>query len=214
MKRLVFQPIEALAGAIDRATLAEESGASALRFVTRAYNQFLADSRKSQEQLAYRATHDPLTGLYNRGVFEQARQKNRGRAQAMFIFDVDRFKNFNDEYGHDMGDKVLQKVAAVLKGSFREEDYVCRFGGDEFTVIMVHATSVMRSLVEQKIQRIRQMLRDDSDGIPVVTLSIGVAFSDRPDPTDDILKDADTALYAVKERGKDGYAFYGDGIII
>ncbi len=214
MKRLVFQPIEALAGAIDRDTLAEESGASELRFVTRAYNQFLADSRKSQEQLAYRATHDPLTGLYNRGVFEQARQKNRGRAQAMFIFDVDRFKNFNDEYGHDMGDKVLQKVAAVLKGSFREEDYVCRFGGDEFTVIMVHATSVMRSLVEQKIQRIRQMLRDDSDGTPVVTLSIGVAFSDRPDPTDDILKDADTALYAVKERGKDGYAFYGDGIII
>ena len=129
----------------------------------------------------------------------------------MLIIDVDRFKIFNDEYGHDMGDRVLQKVASAIQNNFREEDYVCRFGGDEFTVIMVHATSAMRSLVEAKIESIRETLRNTSDGLPVITLSIGVAFSDRPDPTDDILKDADTALYATKERGRDGYTFYGDG---
>ena len=110
-----------------------------------------------------------------------------------------------------MGDRVLQKVANAIQNNFREEDYVCRFGGDEFTVIMVHATSAMRSLVEAKIESIRETLRNTSDGLPVITLSIGVAFSDRPDPTDDILKDADTALYATKERGRDGYTFYGDG---
>ena len=128
----------------------------------------------------------------------------------MFIFDVDHFKEFNDRYGHDMSDRVLQKVAATLTGNFRTEDYVCRFGGDEFTVLMVHATSAMRELVENKIERIRETLRDTADGLPVITLSIGVAFSDRPDPTDDILKDADTALYVTKERGRDGYTFYGD----
>ena len=207
--RLVFQPIEALVQAINKDVTTEESGAHELRIVARAYNQALAENQQNQERLAYRATHDALTGLYNRGAFEQARQRTRGRAQAMLIIDVDRFKIFNDEYGHDMGDRVLQKVASAIQNNFREEDYVCRFGGDEFTVIMVHATSAMRSLVEAKIESIRETLRNTSDGLPVITLSIGVAFSDRPDPTDDILKDADTALYSVKRTIRCSCAVYG-----
>ncbi len=207
---LIIRPVNALVKAIEEKQLAEERGAYELRFVSRAYNEAYVQSQQNQEALAYKATHDALTGLFNRGAFEKAKQMTRGRAQAMFIFDVDHFKEFNDRYGHDMGDRVLQKVAATLTGNFRTEDYVCRFGGDEFTVLMVHATSAMRELVENKIERIRETLRDTADGLPVITLSIGVAFSDRPDPTDDILKDADTALYVTKERGRDGYTFYGD----
>lgn len=207
---LIIRPVNALVKAIEEKQLAEERGAYELRFVSRAYNEAYVQSQQNQEALAYKATHDALTGLFNRGAFEKAKRMTRGRAQAMFIFDVDHFKEFNDTYGHDMGDRVLQKVAATLTGNFRTEDYVCRFGGDEFTVLMVHATSAMRELVENKIERIRETLRDTADGLPVITLSIGVAFSDRPDPTDDILKDADTALYVTKERGRDGYTFYGD----
>jgi len=207
---LIIRPVNALVKAIEEKQLAEERGAYELRFVSRAYNEAYVQSQQNQEALAYKATHDALTGLFNRGAFEKAKQMTRGRAQAMFIFDVDHFKEFNDTYGHDMGDRVLQKVAATLTGNFRNEDYVCRFGGDEFTVLMVHATSAMRELVENKIERIRETLRDTADGLPVITLSIGIAFSDRPDPTDDILKDADTALYITKERGRDGYTFYGD----
>lgn len=207
---LIIRPVNALVKAIEEKQLAEERGAYELRFVSRAYNEAYVQSQQNQEALAYKATHDALTGLFNRGAFEKAKQMTRGRAQAMFIFDVDHFKEFNDRYGHDMGDRVLQKVAATLTGNFRTEDYVCRFGGDEFTVLMVHATSAMRELVEKKIEHIRETLRDTADGLPVITLSIGVAFSDRPDPTDDILKDADTALYITKERGRDGYTFYGD----
>ena len=210
---LVFYPIESLVKAISEDTFAEERGAYELQFVSRAYNQSLTESQQSQEKLAYKATHDALTGLYNRGAFEQARKKTRGRAQAMIIFDVDGFKGFNDDYGHDMGDQVLKKVARVLRSNFRDEDYVCRFGGDEFIVLMVHANSAMRAVVEQKLDRIRAALKDTSDGLPLITLSIGVAFSDRPDPTDDIVKDADTALYRTKKRGKDGYAFYGDTLV-
>ena len=207
---LIIRPVNALVKAIEEDRPAKESGAYELRFVSRAYNEARAQSQENQEALAYKATHDALTGLFNRGAFEKARQTTRGRAQAMFIFDVDDFKGFNDTYGHDMGDRVLQKVARILAGNFRSEDYVCRFGGDEFTVLMVHATSAMRELVENKIENIREALRDTEDGLPRITLSIGVAFSDRPDPTDDILKDADTALYITKERGRDGYTFYGD----
>ena len=207
---LFIWPIDRMVSAIEEDKPAEELGAYELRFVSRAYNKARAESLKNQEDLAYTASHDQLTGVYNRGVFEKAKEKNRGRAQAMFIFDVDHFKEFNDTYGHDLGDRVLKKVANAIRSNFRDEDYVCRFGGDEFTVLMVHVTSEMRPLCEKKIEKIRSVCRDTSDGLPKVTLSIGVAFSDRPDPTDDILKDADTALYKTKERGKDGYTFYGD----
>ena len=208
--RLVIQPIHSLVTAISEDAYAAEQGAYELRFVSRAYNEALKESMENQEQLAYKASHDALTELYNRGAFEKAREKTKGRAQAMFIIDVDRFKQFNDEYGHAVGDRVLQKVARALKNHFREEDYVCRYGGDEFTVIMVHVTSEMRPMVETKLESIRSVLKNTDDGLPPITLSIGVAFSDRPDPTDDILKDADAALYLTKERGKDGYSFYGD----
>ena len=210
LARQVIQPIQNMVKAISDDSYAEEQGAYELRFVSRVYNEALKESIENQEQMAYKASHDPLTDLFNRGEFEKAREKTRGRAQAMFIVDVDRFKQFNDLYGHAVGDRVLQKVARALKNHFREEDYVCRYGGDEFTVIMVHATSEMRPLVETKLENIRGILKDTSDGLPSITLSIGVAFSDRPDPTDDILKDADTALYRIKEQGKDGYSFYGD----
>lgn len=206
----IIRPINALVKAIQEDRLVEESGAYELRFVSRTYNEARSRSQENQEALAYKATHDALTGLFNRGAFEKAKQTTRGRAQAMFIFDVDQFKEFNDQYGHDMGDLVLKKVAGVLADNFRDEDYVCRFGGDEFTVLMVHATNDMRPLVEEKINRIRKMLLDTSDGLPPITLSIGVAFSDRQNPTNDILKDADTALYITKERGKNGYTFYGE----
>ena len=208
--RLLLRPLGNLITAIQQDRPCEEQGAYELRYVMNTYNSALEQNRMSQEELAYNASHDTLTGVYNRGVFEKAKEKNRGRAQAVFIFDVDHFKQFNDTYGHDLGDRVLKKVASAISGNFREEDYVCRYGGDEFTVLMVHVTSAMRSLVERKIETIRSICRDTSDGLPEITLSIGVAFSDRPDPTDDILKDADTALYSTKERGKNGYTFYGD----
>ena len=206
--QLVFRPIEQLVKAIAEDAPAPERGADELRFLTRAYNQALSESQESRDRLAYKAAHDDLTGLYNRGAFEWAKEKNRGRDQAMFIFDVDQFKQFNDEHGHDMGDRVLKKVADVLKHNFRDEDYVCRFGGDEFTVLMVHVTSAMRGLIEMKIEHIRAALLDTSDGMLPITLSIGVAFSDRLGPSNDILKDADTALYVAKQQGKDGHNFF------
>lgn len=211
-QRLVMDPINAFVQAIQENKPVEEKGARELRMMSRSYNSSLSQTQQFQKELSFRADHDALTGILNRGGFENARQATRGRAQALIIVDVDRFKQFNDTYGHDMGDQILKKVADALAANFREEDYVCRYGGDEFIVIMVHANSSMRSLVQDKIDKIRAALRDVSDGLPFITISVGVAFSDRPNPTDDILKDADTALYITKENGNDGCTFYGDKI--
>ena len=95
-----------------------------------------------------------------------------------------------------------------LRGSFRTEDYVCRIGGDEFAVIMVHADSNLRGLLMSKIAAANAKLAHPADGLPVVSLSVGVAFGDRENPGEDIFKDADKALYRVKEGGRCGIDFY------
>ena len=207
---MMIRPMEKVVKAITANSDVPVIGAYELRFLSRAYNAVFEQSRRHREQLSYEASHDQMTGLFNRAVFDRTRMTNERRAHAMILVDVDKFKHFNDTYGHSVGDQVLQKVSGALKANFRSEDYVCRIGGDEFAVVMVHANSDMRDIVETKLKQAMTLLRDTSDGLPIVTLSIGVAFGDRKQPTEDIYKDADAALYAVKNRGGDGIAFYGE----
>lgn len=174
-----------------------------------AYNEMLETSTRHQKELSYEATHDQLTGLYNRKMFDEQKNMLGDEKVAMLIIDVDHFKEVNDTYGHDTGDMVLKKVGAALSASFRLEDYVCRIGGDEFAVIMRQTDSSLKQVVRDKINRVQEklLLRDD---LPRATLSIGVAFSDDKGPEENIFKKADKALYSIKENGRDGYAFYGD----
>ena len=114
----------------------------------------------------------------------------------------------NDNYGHAVGDRVLKRVAEILKKSFRSVDILCRIGGDEFAVVMTRVNSSMAPIVLKKITRANQLLQHPKDDMPPVSLSVGVAFSDRANPQGDIFKDADTALYRVKEAGRKGCAIY------
>ena len=121
---------------------------------------------------------------------------------ALIMVDVDGFKQINDTYGHDAGDRVLKKVAEILKQSFRSVDIICRYGGDEFIVVMTRVNSSMQQLVINKMNRAIEILMNPQDDLPPVSLSVGVAFADRKDPQSSIFKDADTALYQAKEAGK------------
>ncbi len=158
----------------------------------------------AREELSHEASHDRLTGLFNRSAYEMMLESVDKDHMALILVDVDYFKSVNDTYGHDMGDRVLKRVADVLKHSFRSVDVICRIGGDEFVVIMTRADSTMRDLVRNKIARANEILRNPTDDLPPVSLSVGVAFSDRENPKGDIFKDADTALYRVKEAGRNG----------
>ena len=126
----------------------------------------------------------------------------------MILIDIDFFKEVNDTYGHEAGDQLLKRAAKVFRSSFRSEDCVCRIGGDKFAVLMMNSGSHLRALVQRKIETAQARLRDEENGVPGVTISVGVAFPDRPNPTDDIYQDADTALYKVKNAGRNGLAFY------
>ena len=119
---------------------------------------------------------------------------------------MDYFKEVNDAYGHEKGDAVLKKIAEILVHSFRADDYVCRIGGDEFAVIMRHMTPGLKGIVLSKVDNVRALLAAAID-IPPVTLSIGAAFSGG-EIDEDVYRRADEALYEVKEKGRNGFAFY------
>lgn len=210
MNIMIILPLYAHAKRIRNFQPLPMSGAYELRRLSEAYNKMYAENQRSSEFLRHEAEHDALTGLYNRGAFEKLRKAYQDKPIALMLIDVDLFKHVNDTYGHDVGDQVLQKVARLLDHNFRLNDYPCRIGGDEFAVIMVNASSRLKKTVHEKLSLIAERLRDTSDGLPAVTMSIGVAFCDRVDGTDDIYKDADRALYAVKTHGRDGCEFYGE----
>jgi diguanylate cyclase (GGDEF)-like protein len=126
----------------------------------------------------------------------------------MLLFDVDNFKSINDTYGHEVGDKVLVKLVQILNNNFRSDDYICRVGGDEFVVFMVHAAKTQRNLIVNKIETVLEKLADPVDGLPRTSVSVGVAHgSDAADP-ENLFNLADKAMYLAKRNGKRGYAFY------
>ena len=185
------------------------AGAAELRFVTQTYNEVLEENKMVHNQLSYEASHDMLTGLKNRSAYELFMDNADKEHIALLVIDVDNFKEINDTYGHDTGDRVLQRVAEILSQNFRSVDAVCRLGGDEFVIVMTRANSTMRQLVINKIGRANDQLQHPRDGLPKVSLSVGAAFSDRENPQGDIFKDADTALYRMKQSGRCGCMVYG-----
>lgn len=205
---LVIRPLKKQIVGISREQTLALEGAQELRFLAGAFNGMLEQRRRANEKLSYEASHDGLTGLYNRAAYERLRKRWDEEDVALVLVDVDFFKSINDTYGHDMGDRVLRRVAQVLQRSFRGEDMVCRIGGDEFAVIMVHANASLTELVRGKMAQAARILADPQDDLPKVTLSVGVAFASQRGEGEDLFKCADRALYHTKEKGRNGCSFY------
>ena len=206
--RLIIDPLNQGIRHIRKNELFPVTGSSEMRYLAQTYNDLYESSRKEQETLSYEASHDALTGLGNRAMFERVRNDCDPATTAMILIDIDYFKEVNDTYGHEAGDQLLKRAAKVFRASFRSEDCVCRIGGDEFAVLMMHSGSHLKPLVQRKIELAQAQLRDEENGVPGITISVGVAFPDRENPTEDIYQDADTALYKVKNAGRNGLAFY------
>lgn len=162
-------------------------------------------TRRLQKVLEKRSTHDPLTEVLNRRGFGEAYSRARARqrrgagALALMAIDLDHFKAVNDQHGHAEGDRVLVKVANVIKRTLRESDSVARFGGEEF-VVLLPDTTLARA--EQAAVRIQALLAEAAQ--PCCTVSIGLASQAPGDePLDRVLARADAALYRAKENGRD-----------
>lgn len=204
----IQRPLARMVTNLRRKELVNPAGAKELRFVAETYNSIFEDNRRQFDRLNYRSMHDALTGLYNRKAYDLMKHELDLSSVALLLVDVDKFKTVNDTYGHDVGDLVLVRVAEVLQYSFRPDDLVFRLGGDEFVVIMLDADSSMREQVRRKIDQANLMLQKPTGDLPPTSLSVGAAFSDRQNPEGDIFKDADTALYRMKESGRCGCVIY------
>ncbi|MGH9509903.1 MAG: sensor domain-containing diguanylate cyclase, partial [Terriglobales bacterium] len=163
-------------------------------------------------EVAYQeAITDPLTELYNRRFFdvrlkqEVERARRAGRPIALLFLDIDRFKQINDQYGHQAGNLVLSQVARVVRQSCRSADVPARWGGDEFIMLLTEANP---SSLEMVACRIRDgILQTNWDPVGSVTVTMGIAIMpDDAENLEDLLRAADEAMYAAKKQGRNTYA--------
>ena len=174
------------------------------------YTDFLRDKLDHSLEMA---VTDPLTGLHNRRYMTTqlqalaTRASRGGEPVAVMVMDIDHFKAVNDGFGHDAGDEVLREFAVRLATNVRAIDLPCRYGGEEFVVVMPGASLAAAERVADRIRR-------DVGGAPfrimggrellTITISVGVAATDGPDDTPEaLLKRADEALYEAKASGRD-----------
>ena len=188
------------------------TGSNEFRYLAGTYNNMYAVYKKSIDSLSFKASHDELTGVYNRAGYDLIRHSVDRKTTAFLLVDADKFKRINDDFGHEIGDRILQKIANTLLANFRSDDYICRIGGDEFMVLMVHISKNVRHLIESKIVQINKELSNTEDGLPHVTVSVGVALCRDTNDPQELFHDADVALYYVKDHGRNGCCFYEPGM--
>jgi diguanylate cyclase (GGDEF)-like protein/PAS domain S-box-containing protein len=172
----------------------------------------ITERKRLEEKLRMESVRDPLTGLYNRRYLETTldREIHRcGRKKvplALVFMDVDRFKRFNDAFGHDAGDEVLREVGRILKTGTRHGDIACRYGGEEFVLALPETSQEPALRKAEELCRKMGETRLTKEGRPLgrVTLSAGVAaFPGHGSSPAEILKAADRALYRAKRGGRD-----------
>ena len=155
---LVINPLKIYIENIEDKEKLNVAGSYEFKYLALTYNNIYELNTANEAMLNYRAEHDALTGIINRGAFERLKQflKTKDTPIALMILDVDKFKQVNDRYGHEMGDTILKKVANLLEENFRATDHPARIGGDEFAVILTDATEEMKPVIEEKIMRDRK----------------------------------------------------------
>lgn len=166
---------------------------------------------KREQQLQLLSVTDYLTGLFNRRALQQQLDlelesaKSQHQPLSLLVLDIDHFKRFNDRFGHNLGDKVLIKVANTLQSQARSEDFVARFGGEEFVILLPETDSTeAQQLAEQYRNAVKNIMFKGQQ----VTISIGAASYDQSDDGQQLFQLADSALLEAKRSGRNCVKHY------
>ncbi len=208
--RLAIKPVVNAVSMIKEDRSIPETGSMEFRYLASAYNKMYEKNKSSIERLNFQASHDELTGAYNRTGYDFLLSNIDLKTTYMMLLDVDNFKSINDTYGHETGDMILIKLVNVLKSIFRDDDCICRIGGDEFVIFMVHSGSMNRKLIESKIGQINLELQKTNDGLPPVSISVGIVDGKDVTDTEQLFEKTDEAMYNSKKQGKHTYTFYSE----
>jgi diguanylate cyclase (GGDEF)-like protein len=162
-----------------------------------------------REQLEQKATHDSMTGLLNRNTVlvslehELSRAARGGANVAVLLLDLDHFKLINDSYGHHAGDTAIAFAATCMVHCVRAQDYVGRYGGEEFLIVISDCDDALAMEIAERIRARMQNEAVSFDGHKLlITATIGVAISDPTENSEALLRRADAALYAGKQHGR------------
>jgi diguanylate cyclase (GGDEF)-like protein/PAS domain S-box-containing protein len=177
----------------------------------------VSERKAFEEQLAHQAFHDPVTNLANRALFAErvrhavARSRRENNGLAVIFMDLDDFKTINDSLGHAAGDEVLMEVAKRLATSIRSSDTATRFGGDEFAILLEDIESAQEAAdtAERILESLTEPLRLDQKELVVrSSLGISVIEGEAPADADELIRNADAAMYIAKRDGKGGYRLF------
>lgn len=171
--------------------------------------QDIEKEKNREEWMQYRIEHDALTGVLNRAAFNRVIKVLEGKDNpfALVVLDIDKFKDINDTYGHDVGDLILKKFSTCMNECFRASDKIFRLGGDEFAVLMNYITKKDAKQINKIITGINNKCGDGTDGLPVFSVSAGAAFSEKG-YSEIIYRNADKALYHTKKTTRKGCTIF------
>ncbi|UCD77865.1 MAG: GGDEF domain-containing response regulator, partial [Desulfobacterales bacterium] len=211
-------------GAYDYLAKDRVSNKSLSRIITNTLDkaQLHREVEQAQKKLAELSTRDELTGLYNRRFFDEALEREIARARrygsdlVLCMLDLDHFKKVNDTYGHAAGDSVLSEVSKMLKNCIRKSDFVGRYGGEEFAILLPNTGPEQARIVSEKFRRMVAGHHFGHNGSRFqLTVSLGIAAYNRiSDPSSDQLVEfADQALYRAKREGRNRVFFFPMGQI-
>ncbi len=203
-------PIEEIINKLARNTASITEATSQFQQQIAAAQEEISALKEELQKTRQDARIDPLTGLFNRRVFDTELEQIIGASSppitSLIMIDIDFFKKFNDEYGHLMGDKVLQYFGKLLKDECKEPTLAVRFGGEEFAILLIgQPLSLAAELAENmrhKIQAIRIKQKKTGQVISSITASFGVAQLTSNESAEQFIERADKALYAAKSEGR------------
>jgi len=163
--------------------------------------------KQKLESSRQEALIDSLTGLLNRrGCDDKLKTLDFAQTHSSLIIDIDHFKKINDNFGHFIGDKVIQRIAKIIKNNLTEEDLAVRFGGEEFLVVMTNKSIIeaedLAEKIRTSIEKVKLIHRETNEPLPPISVSIGIAQNKSTSDWPSLFKEADNALYQAKKSGR------------